>query len=132
VAEHARRIRGPLAFVLPLAIGVAVLAFAGVRASQKDPTGTSLSFIIGLAGGYLVPLTVRIARMIGPERIVASRWLQLAAIGLTFLGLLGPIIVTALMPSHSGDAFRATAGGTLAMATLGTALQGDAAERVAA
>ena len=132
MAEPARRIRGPLAFLLPLAIGVTVLAFAGVQAAQKDSAGTSLYFIIGLAGGYLVPLTVRIARMIGPERITASRWLQLAGIGFTFLGLLGPVIVTALMPGHSGDAFRATVGGTLAMAMLGTALQDDAPERVAA
>jgi hypothetical protein len=92
----------------------------------------SLAFILGLVGGYLVPLTFRLGPMIGRERIERTPWLRVVGMFLFFLGLLSPLIVAAALPYGYAKVFPLSAAGMLAMAALGTALQPDVRERVAA
>mgnify|MGYP003580495488 CR=1 FL=1 len=120
-----------MAFYLPLVIGIAVLAVTAARVAQRDQSGVGFYFIVGLVSGYLIPLTVRVSRMIGPEKVTANRWLLAAGICLTFVGLLGGVIV-AVIAGAKGDALQSAIGGTITMVMLGTAVQEDAPERIAA
>ena len=123
-----RFIQGTPAFVLLLVVGAAALAWSGYQLARVDDSGSGSLFVAGLAAGYLPPLSLRIAGLVGRDRLAGSRWLRVTLVALFLLPLLTPLIALVIMPLRATPVF----GGTLAMWMLGGALQGDAPDKAAA
>lgn len=123
-----RVIQGTPAFLLLLGVGGAALAWSGYELASSDTSGSAPLFVLGMAAGYLPPLSLRIAALLGRDRVARSSWLRLVLLALSFLPLLAPLIALATVPLRAAPVF----GGTLAMWMLGGALQGDAHDKAAA
>lgn len=120
-------IRGTPALLLFSAVGVASLLVVARALATLDHPETAAFFAVGLLSGYFVPLTFRIAAIVGPERVRGLPWLRAALLALFFLPLLTPLVAIIIAPHDTGTLL--FAGGTLAMATLGSALQGDPSDQ---
>jgi len=127
VNEKLRFMRGTPALLFLIAVGGASLVLSARDLARLDRSGNPVLFVAGLACGYVVPLTFRIAQMVGRDRMERLRSLRLGLLGLFFLSLLVPVIVALTVPGAAP-----IVGGTLAMATLGTGLQDDGAGKAAA
>ncbi len=123
-----RFIRGRPAFLLLLGVGGVALAWSGYELAHADQSGSGPLFVLGLAAGYMPPLSLRIAGLVGPDRVASLRWLRLAVLALFFLPLLAPLIALVIAPLRATPVF----GGTLVMWMLGGALQEDAQDKAAA
>jgi len=104
-----------------------VLALSARYLTRLDHSANAALFIAGLACGYLVPLTFRIAQIVGRDRMERVRWVRVGLVALFLLALLGPLFTALIVPGAAPLVF-----GTLAMATLGTGLQDDATGKAAA
>ena len=118
--DKARFIRGTPALLFLIVVGGASLALSARYLTRPDQPGNAAYFIAGLAFGYLVPLTFRIAQIVRRDRMERLRWLRVGLLTLFFLALLAPLITALIVPRAAPIVF-----GTLAMATLGTGLQHD-------
>jgi hypothetical protein len=127
VNDMPRFVRGTPALVFLTAVGGVSLALSARHLTQLDQSANAGFFIAGLACGYLVPLTFRIAQIVGRDRIERLRWLRLGLLALFFGALLVPLIIALTVPGAPP-----IIGGTLAMATLGTGLQDDRSQKAAA
>ena len=120
--EKPRFIQGTPALLLLVGTGGAVLVIA-LRRLTEEPTPIALgAFIAGLACGYVPPLTIRLARMLGRDRMERTRWLRLLFLLLFFAPLLTALVALAVAPVRLAQVFGM---GTLAMVLLGLGLQDD-------
>lgn len=117
--QHPRILRGPGVVILSSLMGVALLALAAFRLARAASPAVSVAFVIGLGCGYVPSLVLRVADLIGRERLRRTRWLRRGLVVIWFVPLVGSVTTLALL---SLPIARAIAGGTVTMLLLGFAL----------
>jgi len=115
-------IQGTPALVLLAGTGSVVLAIALQRLLHPASAMAPVAFVAGIACGYLPPLVLRIARVVGRDRMERTGWLRLLFLFLFFVPLVSPLFGLLFVSPALAQVFGL---GTLAMVLLGLGLQDD-------